>query len=421
MVEPGSSASKAMPRILRKPVCAYASALVATILAYSITLIWIGQLGLSVAIAVLACLLSVVSLRAIQTRGQLSLRVMVVAMPLVMAVACVIWQRLSPYRQRQLSWNALRDTAISAQARSPDEAGEWVLDRSGNIMPRWFLLLVGKNSLDEIHSLDGSVKQFQSLNLDQLRVPGVRRVTLSRWEDEPTISLSLIDWLNRCEKLEYLKWDLNSMSAGDIEALKRLETSRLDLGRFAIRLNGDKVDDDVDLSLLPRDCLLTLDGRELMPVRARQLARHRWILLNTQTLSADALRQWNMEQGENDDDRWVTIQGCTFDRPAAEALTEISGTTLSLIRCQLPAEFPVRLRSSNSSRLWNLGLDGTTIPADLLIDWVRSVRPSSLSITGRPSDDLLLRLREISSLQHLKYRPNWGAGWERTELQTQHR
>ncbi len=207
----------------------YGCALVSIPIAYLVALVLSRQEMLT------ACLTAVgaggvfLLCRMIQRRGQVSLVTTAVVLPLLAAGACSVLLHLNPYLETQRSFQSLHQNGVGFAARNPDQSGEWVRNRSGEMLPVWLASLVGSECLCELSAIKSSLSGLQSADYRSLNVTYLNKVVLSQGSDAARVSQDLVDWLSACPDLNSIYITLQSFTQDDGAALATLDSRNCSL------------------------------------------------------------------------------------------------------------------------------------------------------------------------------------------------
>lgn len=268
----------------------------------------------------------------ILSRGKLSLLMLAVVLPLIVAMFCFGLVRLLPFLERHAALNDLERSKIQFRVHVPDRAGEWLQDRSGNMMPSWFVGLIGQESLHEVRSISGNLGDLQSIRYAGLANAQLTRVVLKREEQLPPISGSLIDWLNSCERLERLELVIKHCSDEDLEALSRIDP----LKRFRLDISFEAA--DTSLRSVEGWQNLAIRAPELSVENARRLTQtsgsERLLILDCENLPVESIREMSQRRA------WsaLSLANCKLDQAQLSELSRIQVQYLGFWSVQFPPE-----------------------------------------------------------------------------------
>ncbi|MEM8734490.1 MAG: hypothetical protein AAGG44_09730 [Planctomycetota bacterium] len=134
----------------------YAFSLVGLLVGYFGTNVF-GLGMLAVVMAAVGAVLGYTLCRIVQARGQVSLVVTAVLFTTLAAILCVALLKLAPYRDRHRGIEALRAAQMTMTLRPPGQQNEWLIDRSGNMIPIWLANVIGPECLSELRSIEGEL------------------------------------------------------------------------------------------------------------------------------------------------------------------------------------------------------------------------------------------------------------------------
>lgn len=376
----------------------YSAALLGGAFSYLATLLWSHMHALAAVVAFIFGLTIFVCSRLIQSRGKLSLKVTIIILPLVTAVICVGLQQMNPYRMRQRTNSALKRAGLNVQLSRPEVQGEWFRDKdSGILLPYWLVRLCGEDAMSDVFRVAGSLEAFQQVDIRRLHLPRLYQVELVRDGTDPPLSVNMIDSLSKLKRLDRIEFKFEKITDADMPGLEELNTLS-GVKSIGISAFTQKMEDGVDLSVLPEDCWLRLSGHELTVQQARQIQHVKgWRELTVETLTADAvdaLRRSTEETGP------LTIVGCTFDEAATLALTRHTGGSIALVNCKFPDGFKI---DPQPGRVPALILAGTTIPDAELFRWIEQSKMSGFQTDQVLSSEMLEPFKKIETLERMYY------------------
>jgi integral membrane sensor domain MASE1 len=102
----------------------YAASLVGLGTGYFITLYLSQQLLLAVGAAACGALFGFLLARIVQMKGRVSLSMLAIGFPLLVAIACALLLQLQGFRDRQRGFDELRMAGVGFRARQPQQADE---------------------------------------------------------------------------------------------------------------------------------------------------------------------------------------------------------------------------------------------------------------------------------------------------------
>ncbi|MFK7734375.1 MAG: hypothetical protein AB8B50_00005, partial [Pirellulaceae bacterium] len=140
--------------------------------------------------------------RLIAWRGKLSLRTTAVVLPLLVAIACSILPKVTPFWARQRTADALRSEQIQTYARPPQVAGEWALDSEGYVLPAIALDWIGADSMSIVRGVDGLADDLVRLDLKSLALPSQLSSLNIRCDRADSITPELVEWINEFESID---------------------------------------------------------------------------------------------------------------------------------------------------------------------------------------------------------------------------
>ncbi len=376
----------------------YAAALFGGALSYLATLWWSNMHALAAVVAVIFGLTIFVCSRLIQSRGKLSLKVTIIILPLVTAVICVGLQQMNPYRLRQRTTSALKQAGLNVQLGRPEVQGEWFRDKdSGILLPYWLVRLCGEDAMSDVYRVSGSLEAFQQVDIRRMHLPRLYQIELSRIGNDPPLSVEMIDNLSKLKRLDSVELKFEKTTDADIPGLKELNTLS-GVKSIGISASTQKIEDGVDLSVLPKECWLRLSGDELTVQQARQiqhLTRYRELAVDTITADAvDALHSSSEVAGP------LRIIGCAFDEAATLALTRCTGGSIALVNCKFPEGFKI---DPKPGRIPALMLEGTAIPDAELFQWIKESKMTGFQTDQVLSAEMLEPFKKIETLERMYF------------------
>lgn len=356
--------------------------------------------ALAAAISIIVGLTTYTVAKLVQSRGKLSLKLTIFVLPLLTAVVCVALLQLNPYRQRHLAITALKNAGLNVRVRRPEIQGEWFRDRrSGLLLPYWLIRLCGEHSTSEVSSVRGELESFQTLDISRLRLLNLLEIQLNREGADPALSPQMIASLTQFRQLRNIELQFEKLTANDMDGLRELEKLK-GIKSIEISARIEKIEPGVDLSILPKNCALTLSGIELTVERASQIKHLRSMDLTLKTLSAAAI-----ETLKTDSPGWLRISDCSFDAKAASAITQHKGDSLALINCKFPQEFTMNPQAGPLGRLY---LGSTTLSKDYTIQWLKKSGAISFGTDQNLTAEELDSYRQVENLQWISHQSTGG-------------
>lgn len=245
----------------------YCGALVGLLVGYGGAMLITSQQMLAVGVATIAALGGYLALRVIQMRGKLTLGLTAFGLPLLAALACFLFLRLTPYIDRQRAIDQMRESGIAFTARSPDQSGEWLRDRSGNMLPIWLARWIGPECMAEIRTITADLAQLKRADLSKLQNSKIVKVVLRRDGESPPLSRNLVAWLNDCPELRSIDLALAHYAEADAAALGQLlKDCRVQVGIDADTATGD-------FGCLPDGSMVRLSGGRLTAGTSEQIGQ----------------------------------------------------------------------------------------------------------------------------------------------------
>lgn len=271
----------------RQRLLPYAFAVLAILIAYPVVLLVMNRQMLAVCVSAVGALAAFSICRVVQTRGKVSLALLTIGLPLVVACACLVYQRLSLFSQRQATADQLRAVGVAFRQRSPELVGEWSVDKTGKQLPVWLVNKIGPDAMAPISALNAIVEDLHGIELQSIDTSLLSRVELT-CRGDGAITPELIDWLNRCDKLDSLKFRFSNFTGSDGEGLSRLEKEWH--AEFVV------AGEEADLSNVGSPSQFFIDAVTLTPVQAKQLSRAvksptAFIGLRLKLLTADVVKE----------------------------------------------------------------------------------------------------------------------------------
>ncbi len=354
--------------------------------------------ALAAAISIIVGLTTYTIAKLVQSRGKLSLKLTIFVLPLLTAVVCVALLQLNPYRQRHLAISALKNAGLNVRVRRPDIQGEWFRDRrSGLLLPYWLIRLCGEHSTSEASSVRGDLESFQTLDISRLRLVNLLEIQLNREGADPALSPQMIASLTQFRQLRSIELDLEKLTVDDMDGLMELEKLK-GIKSIQICAPTGKIGRGVDLSVLPQNCSLILNGFELTTEQASQIKHLRSIDLTLKTVSADAIETLTTKGPGR-----LRISDCSFDSKAATAITKYSGDSLVLVNCKFPQEFTIE-----PGPLGRLYLGSTNVSKDCTIQWLKKSGAISFGTDQNLTAEELDSYRQIEGLQWISHQSPGG-------------
>lgn len=209
----------------------YLCSLLAVVSFYGVSLVAFHQPFFAAGMAAVGAISAFMLCRVVQMRGKLSLAATALGLPLLIAVTCTVMLKLSPFVDRQQSIIAMKNAGVGFRSVAPDQAGEWLRDRSGNMLPVWLAERIGNECLTEVRVIESEIGALQSIDFDRIDTARLFKVRLTRSENQVPLSEELVAWLNLCPELSDVSFEFDQLS--DQEA-SRLAELRIGFG-LAIR------------------------------------------------------------------------------------------------------------------------------------------------------------------------------------------
>jgi hypothetical protein len=383
---------------------------VLALVAFAAVRFWTGWQILALVLAVSTGLGCLIAQHIWQSRGRVSLRAMAIGLPIVVAVGCWIYLQLTPFRRQHLAVEQLQRTNLNVRTLgfggswgqiTPTYSftlvrDEWVRDSKNRPFPIWMVKLVGNNSMKRVDSLSGQLSDFQSAAIYGLELDSLYHVDIRRSRGGPAFSTQFIQWLCSCPRLGKVQLHIEALTVEDQPALELMsQFSTLDEA-IKVTIDLNHCDAKVDLSPLPRNCIMQAEVVRLDASRAEQLSGIRWLDIKTQSVSPDALRAFhNLTR--------LGIADCVFDERSAAAVTELAAPWLVMQNCTFPRAFDVSRPTSETCRIQRLVLWETTVNQDPLYDWVKNSRVAHLFMSKltdvQQSKELSYRFDQLEHLQ----------------------
>ncbi|MEM7478939.1 MAG: hypothetical protein AAF483_28485 [Planctomycetota bacterium] len=133
-------------------------------------------------------------MRFIQLRGKLTLGVVAILLPALVALGCVAFSRMTPFLNRQIVADQMRDRGIRFLARQPSEFEEWLRDDQGYLLPTWIANLIGADCMTNLRSITADAKELDRISLDRVDTAKLWRVEV-KVNEANTLSERVVDWL----------------------------------------------------------------------------------------------------------------------------------------------------------------------------------------------------------------------------------
>ncbi len=352
--------------------------------------------GLAAAAAFVLGLMVFIYARVIQSRGKLSLKMTIFVLPLVTALLCIGLQQLNPYLQRQRTNSALKRPRLTVYQGNSQVLGEWYRDKNtGVLLPTWLIRLCGDDAMGEVHTIEGTFEALDSVDLHKLYLPKLRTVRLSREGTEPPVTAELIAFLIALSKRQEMQIELflDEIALADMPAIKELskfpETGTLQFTSFA-----NKVQPDVDLSVLPANCFLRLSGDRLTLPQAKQIRDLRYVALSVSDISATHIEAL----GRRDSKLNLVLHNNDFDEATTQAILRYQGGAIRLIDCKFPDQFVV---DAQKCELQLLGLENTPIAESTLLKWLQKSNVQFFQTSVSLSPSFLEECKQIKSMERI--------------------
>lgn len=382
----------------------YGAALIGVVLGYGGARLVSNQQMLAVGVATVSALGCYLVARVIQMRGKLTLGLTAFGFPLLVAIACILFMRLTPFLDRQRSINQLRESGIAYSARAPDQSGEWLRDRSGNMLPTWLASWLGPECMAEVRTINADVAALQQADFSKLQTSKLRKVTLRREAKLPPLSSELVSWLNGCPELDTIWLQLAHYTKADSEALALLDKSS------KIQFDTEIDNATGQLHLLPKECLVRLTGRRLTIEHAKHIAElksPRLLTLEFPTVMPGALRAL----APMNRDAAVYIVGAALAYDDVVDLAMLGQRSVTLTAVLLPKELNSELAQSSGIETRWLTFRQTQVSLPQLQHLSRLFNCEWVSLMQPISDTELSAIWSTTGIQQLHC--NDGTGWQR--------
>lgn len=382
----------------------YGGAVVGVVLGYGGAILVSNQQMLAVGVATVSALGCYLAARVIQMRGKLTLGLTAFGFPLLVAIACILFMRLTPFIDRQHAINQLRESGIAFSARAPDQFGEWLRDRSGNMLPIWLASWLGPECMAEVRTIDAELAALQEADFSKLQTSKIRKVTLRRQAKLPPLSSELVSWLNGCPELDTIWLQLAHYTKADAEALALLHKNC----RIQIDTNIDNVTGQFDL--LPAESLVRLTGKRLTVEHAKhivELNSPRLLTLEFPTVAPGALRAL----APMNRDAPIYIIGAALAYEDVVDLAMLGQRNVTLTAVSLPRELNSELAQSSGVETHGLSINQTQVSLPQLQHLSRLFDCQSISLQQPVSDAELSAIWSMTEIQGLRCFD--GADWQR--------
>ncbi|MFN3191472.1 MAG: hypothetical protein ACE361_13195 [Aureliella sp.] len=306
----------------------YAMSLVGLLVGYLATRAF-GLGTLAVAMAVVGAVSGYILCRVFQSRGKVSLTVTAIVFPLLAAVVCVAFLKLAPFRDRNQGIIALQSEKLKLTLRPPGRQKEWLIDRSGNMLPIWLASMIGPACLSELRGIEGDLTGLQNVDLSLLEPESVTWVRLGRLEPGgPPVSSELIGWLNECQAIP--RRSMTQFTLVDYQAEDGLALANLNHRLMLTLQNCEQLP---DLAELDGAEFLYLSGERLAAERARQLQHVdglRFLRLNLSELGLETIEALSGLPKEC----YLTIEQAELNSESLEGLAALGVFGVELRGCQ---------------------------------------------------------------------------------------
>ena len=392
-------ASLTNSRSLAHRLIPYLCAIVALIVAYVGTMVLTDQRILAGMLAAFATILGFIVCRLIQLRGRLTLGILVIGFPLVIAIGFTAMQRLNPFVNHQRSISMLRSSGLTIRTRAASEYGGWKQDQSDeNMLPTWLANRIGPDCLSELTRIEGELAEFQSMRFSEINPSKLRLVKLLRFHESPVISPQLVEWLNRAERarVNLLLADYTDADGAALSSIGRNSWIIIDVDDFT-----------GDLSMLHGAGVLHLRGTHLSPKQASQIATlsKTSFVFDGIPLSKETVLKFQNESWNSDEIAMMTIQSSSLDLATLEALAQLPGRLdfreLNLPRMK-PIEFDSKEKRSRSS-MFVSGCNTSFKDARNLISLFRCRNLSIETVASDKEVDTLWDFPFLNSCRVLNY------------------
>ncbi|MFO0939360.1 MAG: hypothetical protein U0930_01195 [Pirellulales bacterium] len=230
-----------------------------------------------------------------------------------------------------------------------------------------------------------------------MRLDSLFEITLSRKAADPALSPRMIASLTALKQLRSIELEFEKLTVDDMKGLIELQKLK---GIKSIQISAPtgKIGPGVDLSVLPQNCSLILNGFELTTEQASQIKHLRSIDLTLKTMSAEAIETLTTK-GLG----WLRICDCSFDSKAATAITRYSGDSLALVHCKFPLQFTIE-----PGPLERLYFGSTNVSKDCVIEWLKKSRAISFGTDQNLTSEELDSYQQIENLQWISHQSTSG-------------
>lgn len=298
----------------------------AMLVAQPIVLLAAGQQALAACVAVVAILAGSIVYRMIRQKGRVSLAIAVIVVPLLAAVGLSSFRYISPLISRQRTFHQLAQTQIGYQSRSPRSLDRWLTDRSGNLVPKWLVGIIGEDCLTELRSMDGELSELQSVRFQSLDAVNLSNLKLRKSNRDTIIEPALVEWINSHPRI-HLRMTIDHYSDFDGEALSRLDRP------FSVHVHVD--DESGDLGMLRQAAFVEIYGDRLTTAQCGELFTLSE-LSNLHLTVAFLPRAGLQGISALTHLRHLTLQGTTVDRASLDAIAQLDLMYLSFDNTVLP-------------------------------------------------------------------------------------
>jgi len=175
------------------------------------------------------------------------------------------------------------------------------------------------------------------------------------------------------------------------ELSKFPETGTLQISSFA-----NKIQPDVDLSVLPANCWLRLNGDRLTLPQAKQIKDLTFVELVVSDISAVHIEAL----GRRDSKLNLVLHNNVFDEATTQAIMRYQGGAIRLINCKFPVKFVV---DDQKCELQLLTMADTSIAESILLKWLQKSNIETFRTSDALSPSMLEECKQIKSMQRIYY------------------
>lgn len=366
--------------------------------------VFLGTLAISVppmlafTLATIGGLLGFLGCRLIQLRGRLTLAIVVIGIPLIVALVFAAIHNLNPFVKRQRSISMLRDSRIQYRARRADQGGEWKRDRDGNMLPTWLANRIGPDCLSQLTAIDAELSEIQSIHFSNLDPTYLTRVRLSRPDETPTLSIDLVKWLNEIES-PTIDISLHGFTADDVAALNQLKHE------YRLSLAVDHFTGD--LSSIKTATFLELRGTTLSDQQADQLAQlstYSILKLESFRISPDLITKLTPSH-LNGRQLTLSFENIALDTETLEALAKIENRPIILSNVRFPKSLQMDEKVYLNYLNRRLVLLGGNPTVDGLRNLLGVFQCKELLVQSDATEEQLASLFEFPDLESIEHWP----------------